>query len=279
VRLGCSKIPAYDGPEQWVRVLKQKGYSTAQAPVKAGAPDVEVSAYRRAAEVHDIVIAEVGAWSNPISPDETVRKEAIAYNQQCLALAEDIGAVCCVNIAGARGERWDGAYPENYGDDTFSLIVDTVREIIDAVRPREACYTLEPMPATYPDSSEMYLKLLQAIDRPAFAVHLDPVNMINCPLRYYENASFMKKCFDLLGPYIKCVHAKDLSLNYEAACFSLTEVVPGRGVLDYQTLLREVGKLHRDMPVIVEHLKSLADYDEAVSFVRKEATQAQVEML
>ena len=50
----------------------------------------------------------------------------------------------------------------------------TVREIIDAVRPTRAFYTLEPMPWAYPDSVDSYLRLIAAIDRRAFGVHLDP---------------------------------------------------------------------------------------------------------
>ncbi|CAM4444877.1 sugar phosphate isomerase/epimerase [Paenibacillus tarimensis] len=47
------------------------------------------------------MISEVGAWSNPISPDEGARRKALDFCKQQLALAEEIGARCCVNIAGA----------------------------------------------------------------------------------------------------------------------------------------------------------------------------------
>jgi hypothetical protein len=47
------------------------------------------------------VIAEVGTWSNPISPNEKQRNAAIKKCRDQLALAERIGASCCVNIAGS----------------------------------------------------------------------------------------------------------------------------------------------------------------------------------
>ena len=39
------------------------------------------------------------------------------------------------------------------------------------------------MPYLLPDSPDSYLALLEAVDRERFAVHLDPVNMINTPAK------------------------------------------------------------------------------------------------
>ncbi len=119
-----------------------------------------------------------------LTADETARKEAVRKNIDALQLADEIGAGCCVNISGARGEIWDGPYPGNYANETFDLIVETVRYIIDQVKPVSAFYTLEPMPYMLPDSPDTYLELIKAIDRKQFAAHLDPVNMISSPQRY-----------------------------------------------------------------------------------------------
>ncbi len=56
-------------------------------------------------------------------------------NVASLNLADEIGANCCVNISGARGEIWDGPYPGKYEKETFDMIVAAVRRIIDEVRP------------------------------------------------------------------------------------------------------------------------------------------------
>lgn len=45
-----------------------------------------------------------------------------------------------------------------------------------------------------PYSADIYLDLIRAVDRKAFAVHLDPVNMITNPLLYYDNANLIKEC-------------------------------------------------------------------------------------
>jgi hypothetical protein len=125
----------------------------------------------------------------PTQPADHTRQEAVAYCQEQLALADDVGAVCCVNIAGSRGDLWDGPHADNLTPDTFDLIVETVRQIMDAVKPQRTFYTLETMPWLYPDSADSYLALLKAIDRPRFAVHFDPVNLICSPQRYFGNAA------------------------------------------------------------------------------------------
>ena len=69
MRLGAAIYQKYDDPQAWVAAVKAKGYRAAYCPVPLDASDEQVRAYRRAAERADIVISEVGAWSNPLAPD------------------------------------------------------------------------------------------------------------------------------------------------------------------------------------------------------------------
>ena len=213
MRLGGPLFADCSDPQTWVKVVQACGYRAAYCPVGADTDDALVERYSRAAAEHDIVIAEVGAWSNPINPDTKQRVEAIEHCRRQLDLADRIGAKCCVNIAGSRGEIWDGPYPDNLTSDTFDLIVETVRGIIDAVKPRRTFYALETMPWIYPDSPESYVKLIEAIDRPTFAVHLDPANLVNSPERFFKNGDLIRRCFELLGPRIKSCHAKDIAIS------------------------------------------------------------------
>jgi sugar phosphate isomerase/epimerase len=246
--------------------LQQADYRAAVFPTQWG-EGYTVADYAAAACEADILIAEVGAWSNPISPDAEVRAAALRLCQERLALADEVGARCCVNIAGSRGERWAGPHPDNLTADTFALIVESVRVIVDAVRPTRTCYALEMMPWIFPDSADSYLDLLRAIDRKQVAVHLDPVNIINSPRRYYENAALLHDCFAKLGPHIKSCHAKDILLH-DRLTVHLDEVRPGQGMLDYRTYLREIQQLDPDMPLILEHLPSAQEYNAAAQYIR-----------
>lgn len=277
MRLGGPVFDKYDGPEEWARAVKKSGYSAAYCPFDSGISDEALKEYIKAAEKEDIVIAEVGAWSNPLSTDEAKRREAIAYCQKQLELAERAGAKCCVNIAGSRGEQWDGPSADNYTDDTFALIVDTVREIIDAVKPKKTFYVLEPMPWMYPDSADSYLRLIHAIDRKGFGVHIDIVNVINSPMKYYRNGDLIREWYMKLGPYIKSCHAKDIKIGNNLT-LHLNEVIPGRGALDYHTYIRETNRLNPDMPFMLEHLENAEQYAEAADYVRKVAAECGIKL-
>ena len=267
MRLGAPLPSRPDSPEAWIAALRERGYRAAYCPLTPDADDATVAAYKRAAQAADIVIAEVGAWSNPLSPDAAARAAALEHCTRCLDLAERIGARCCVNIAGSRGAKWDGPHPDDLRDDTFALVVDTVRSIIDSVRPTSTRYTLEPMPWMYPDSPDSYLQLLAAVDRPAFGVHLDPVNWVNSPRRYVGNAALIREAVAKLGPFVRSCHAKDIVLRPQLTVH-LDEVRPGEGALDYPVLLRELASLGPDLPLMLEHLPDEDAYGAAATFVR-----------
>jgi sugar phosphate isomerase/epimerase len=131
------------------------------------------------------------------------------------------------------------------------------------------------MPWAYPDSPESYLRLLRAVDRPQFGVHLDPVNLVNCPQRYYHTPGLLRKCFDLLGPMIKSCHAKDVLLASRLTVH-LDEVRPGIGNLCYRTYLRELAKLDPYTPLMLEHLPDETEYQLAAHYIRTVAGWAGV---
>jgi sugar phosphate isomerase/epimerase len=278
MRLGAHLFKPYTTPEEWVAVLQGYGYSAAYCPVGPDADDATVAAYAAAAAAHDIVIAEVGAWSNPISPDAAEAAAALEKCKQGLALADRIGARCCVNIAGARGHKWDGPHPDNLSPETFDLIVQTARDIIDTVQPQRSFYTLETMPWVPPHTPQSYAALVAAIDRPQCAVHFDPVNMVNGVVPYFENAAMLRESFALLGPMMRSCHAKDIRLE-EQLTTHLNEVRPGLGGLDYHVYLEELSQLEPDVCLMIEHLPSEEEYVLAADHIRAVAAEIGVSFI
>ena len=277
MRLGAP-VPRTSDPQQWIVTLREKGYSAAYCPLDETADDATVAAFARAAADADIVVAEVPAFgNNPISPDDAICRAALEKCQQKLALADRLGARCCVNVAGSR-QPVRGPHAENFAPATFDLIVESVRQIVDAVRPTSTFYTLETMPWIFPDSADSYLALLRAIDRPRFAVHLDPVNLVCSPQRYYHNADLLRECFAKLGPYVKSCHGKDTVLENRLTAH-LSEARPGTGGLDYRVFLTELDQLDPDTPLMLEHLPSQEEYSLAAEHVRAVARQAGVDIV
>lgn len=267
VRLGGPVFGEFADPNDWAQAHRALGYGAAYCPVKNDDPPELKQAYVQAAAKAGLIISEVGAWSNPLSKDATERKQALQKNIDALALADEIGATCAVNIAGSLGDDWAGIHPKNTNSEFFDRAVESVRLIIDPVKPKRAFYTLEAMPYSLPDSPDSYLDLIKAIDRRQFACHFDPVNMINSPRRFYNNGEFLRDCFKKLGPHIKSCHAKDVTMQNKAIVH-LDEVRPGLGSLDYGVLLEELAKLPGSVALMIEHLESAEEYRLAADYIR-----------
>jgi sugar phosphate isomerase/epimerase len=173
-----------------------------------------------------------------------------------------------VNIAGNRGDQWDGPDPRSFTAETLDMIVESVREIIDAVAPSRTVYCLETMPWMVPDSAVSALEIVHAVDRKAFGIHFDPVNLINCPRRYYDSGAMVDEFVKKVGKHIVAVHLKDISLGGRLT-MHLDEVRPGLGGFDIGRLLKAVDSgLSADMPVMLEHLSTEEEYSAAASHVR-----------
>lgn len=268
MRIGVGTTLDHTSPEDWADTLAGMGCTAAVSPFDTmTAPDLRTK-YLAQAERRGLCIGEVGVWKNVMSPDPDERRRSIRYAKDQLALAEDIGARCCVNISGnASTGGWDQYSPENYSEAAYDRIVETTQKIIDAVNPRHTTYAIECMPWMVPDSPEQYLQLMHDIDRPSFAVHLDYTNMINGMPRWRQLPEFIAHCFDLLGPYITSVHVKDIQLQ-SGLPTSIIEVQPGTGGVDFDMVFRHLAALPEDTTVYVEHLPDRRAYAAAMEFVR-----------
>lgn len=275
MRIGGAVERPYANPEEWAALVAELGYRAVLCPVDFRASAEERKAYADCARDHDLVIGEVGAWRNLLAADATERAEALEYSMNQLALADELGANCCVNISGSRGEAWDGCCAANYDDETWDLVVETTRRIVDAVKPTRTFYTIESMPWMVPDSPDQYLSLIKAVDRKAFGAHLDFVNMINSPRRWAFRDAFIAECFAKLGPHIKSVHGKDAYMEH-AYSTVIRETMPGTGKLDYGKIARLCEGLGPDTTLFVEHLSDFESYKRAAAYVREQARLAGV---
>ncbi len=260
IRLGGPVFNGGDDPEQLAVAHRKLGYRAAYCPnVSTGQTD-RIRAFSDAFARQDVVIAEVGRWCNLLDPDSEKRRKNLENVTDGLALAEAIGARCCVDIAGSfSATSWFGPHPENLSARHFDATVENARKIIDAVQPKRARFCFEMMGWALPDTPAHYVKLIKAVDRKAFGVHLDPCNLVNSPEKFYNNTALLNECFDKLGRWIVSCHAKDLTWDVEMNVH-FREVVPGKGTLDYGTYLRRLAELPQNPPLMLEHLSTADEY-------------------
>ena len=277
VRLGGPIFLKSSDPAELAREHRRLGYSAAYCPGAKVGDAEHIAAIRNAFAKEDVVIAEVGAWKNMLDPDEGKRRENLNYVRERCALAEEVGARCCVDIAGSYNPTlWYGPDPKNLSREFFDATVANCRQILDSVKPKRTKFTIEMMGWNLPDGPDAYLDLIKAVDRKAFGVHLDVCNGVNCPTRFYKNTEYIQECFAKLGPWIVSCHAKDLQWITELNVHFL-EVIPGRGLMDYKAYLGGLAKLPVDAPLMLEHLNTAEEYEEGKTYIRKVGAEIGVE--
>jgi len=272
IRLGGPIFLDSEDPSALAREHRRLGYRAAYVP-KVEIHDTDrIKAIVKEFSSQDVVVAEVGAWVNMLDPDSEKRRKNLDYVEQRLALAEEVGALCCVDIAGSYDPKiWYAPNPKNFSQEFMDATVENCRRLIDAVKPNRTKFSIEMMPYSFPSGPDEYLKLLKAVDRKAFGVHLDVCNVINSPQRMYNNGAVIRECFQKLGRWILSCHAKDLTWE-DSYQVSFREVIPGRGRIDYRTYLAELSQLPSETPLMLEHLNTANEYEEARKYIASVAS-------
>ena len=269
MRIGLSSPLAHETPEQWASQMEELGCRAVVFPADYTQPDHVIADYADAARRHDLLIAEVGIWRNVFALDPAEREEARKRAEGQLRLADEIGAKCCVNVTGTYGgPLWDGGYRENFTPECYDMVVRYTQDLLDTVRPTRTEYSTEPMPWMVPTGPDECLQLLKDVDRPGFGIHLDIINMINCPQRYFFSDDFLDECFEKLGPLICSCHLKDIRLRPELT-FQLEETFCGNGTLNIEKYISLMNRYNPDMPVIIEHLTTDEEYRTSLQYVQQ----------
>ena len=271
IRLGGPVFLKSEDPRELAREHRRLGYSAAYCPAARAEDSARAAEIEKAFAAENVAIAEVGAWRNMLDPDGEARRANMRYVIERMALAEAVGARCCVDIAGSYSSKaWYGPDRRNLSREFFDATVENCRRIIDEIKPKRSKFTIEMMGWNIPDSPDSYLELIRAVDRSAFGVHMDVSNGINSPVKFYRSGEYIAECFRKLGRWIVSCHAKDLAWEIEMNVH-FREVAPGRGEVDYAAYLRELSKLPVDAPLMLEHLKTPEEYEEGKKYIQKVA--------
>lgn len=268
MQLGISSSLEHGSPREWASKHKALGLETVVFPVSCLDGEDAISAYKKAADEAGLTIAEVGVWRNTLAADAEERERWTDYAIGQLRMADAIGAACCVNVVGTPyGPRWDGGYRDNFSAELWNKAVRMIRRIIDTAKPVHTKFCIESMPWMIPSSPDEYLRLIEDVDRAEFGTHLDVVNMITSPKRYFYNEEFLEECFQKLHGSIVSCHLKDIRLKPEYT-FQLEECACGEGALDIKLYAHLASAESPRMPMIIEHLTTDEEYVSSVKYVK-----------
>ncbi len=92
--------------------------------------------------------------------------------------------------------------------------------------------------------------------------------MITTPRRYFFNDEFLEECFSRLRGTICSCHLKDIRLREEYT-FQLEECACGAGTLDLERYAALASAEDPQMPMIIEHLHTDAEYLASIRYVQE----------
>lgn len=239
----------------------------------------DLPAVRRLAAQRGIALPLVNGYFNLIHPDPDTLATNRAAFVRAMATARELGAGWVNTIIGTRDPAlsfWE-YHPDNFSPAAWECAAASIRHALAAFPDERVGVTLEPYLLTTLSSPAKLLQMMDEIGSPRVKIVFEPVNLIG-PDAYWRQAEALREMIGQLGPHIVAVHAKDHYLQRRPPTLHLEERVPGRGELDYPTLLTELARLPHEPIVTIEHLNNDDSIREAKAYITRVADRCGIEL-
>lgn len=205
----------------------------------------------------------IGAYFNPVHPSEEKIKRGIAVFKDYLDVAKAIGCDTVGSETGSyNGEPWI-YHPMNHSDEALDRVVETFCDLADYALSRGVNIAVEGAFGHVCHTPERLLEAVNRIGRDNVRIIFDLYN--------YLDISNVDKAYDILdrglslfGDRILLFHIKDFVIGEN----KLIQCGVGRGVLDYDKILKKIYAHNPDAILVLEGTTG-DDIGYAVSFLRK----------
>jgi len=194
-------------------------------------------AFRRAG----IEIAVLGCYVNPIHPDPATRASLLGWFKEHLRHARDFGCGIVALESGSLNADYS-PHPGNHGEEAFQQSLASLSELVREAERFGVVVGIEGVASHVISTPEKMRRMLDAIPSPNLQVVFDPANLI-CAENHHRQDDIICGSFELFGPRIAVVHAKD----FVADASGLRTVPAGQGQLHYHEVL---GWLTRHKPYV-----------------------------
>jgi sugar phosphate isomerase/epimerase len=203
-------------------------------------------AVRAAFERRRVRIWGLSATYNTVHPDQDRRARETAAAAAFIPSAAALGAQVVTLCSGTRDP--DDMWRRHPGNDERSAWRD-LRQTLDTLLPSAAAagvqLGIEPEPSNVIRDATTARRLLDELgpDAQLVGIVLDPANLLDTRTAGDQDR-ILAEAFDVLGPAVVCVHAKDVVASGYAAA--------GMGTLDYDLVFGLHAALPRTVPVIIQ---------------------------
>ena len=260
-----------------VKQLKDKGYTGAVTSPEPwnSMKDSELREVNEALKKYDVVVFEVGGYTNMIHPDTATLQKNLKNLCACIEAADKLNCPMVGTISGSLDPvDFFNVHPDNWTEKTWKLLVQSMKQVLRDTAGMKAAIGMEAQVTNNIDGPKSHKRLIDDVGDPRCAVNLDPVNMMSLR-NYYHTTELINECFDLLGESILGSHAKDTYIWPDKQTIHVQEVCAGRGVMDYETYLVRLSRMKWPRTLLPEHVPG-EQLIEAAEYIRKVAAKVGV---
>ncbi len=249
--------------------MQERGFSGVMLGPDPAWSDEQTARVGETFATHRLAVFEVGAYTSLIHGDPAIRRRNIDTVKRKIAQAVILGSTCVATTSGTAMDL--GPHPATRTRQGWDMLLDATAEIL-ASAPADMRFCMEAWPPTVLYDIPTFQRFYAEANDARLGMVFDPANLVTTD-NYFQTGIMIDETFNALGDRFVVAHCKDIEWVADYSQTALKEVVPGRGSLDYATFLRRTAASGREMPLIIEHLSSPADVEEALTYIRRQAEE------
>ena len=184
-------------------------------------------AFRR----HNLQIAVLGCYVNPIHPDPKTRATLLGLFKEHLRYARDFGCGLVALESGSVNADYS-PHPDNHGEAAFRDTTASLAELVAEAERFGVIVGIEGVTGHVVSTPGKMRRLLDSIGSNNLQVVFDPVNFLDGE-NYRDQDRIIQESFELFGDRIAIIHAKDFVVEHGA----FRHVRSGGGQLNHELLL------------------------------------------
>jgi sugar phosphate isomerase/epimerase len=199
-------------------------------------------AFRR----HNIQIAVLGCYINPIHPELKTRQTLLSLFKEHLRFARDFGCGLVGLETGSLHADYS-PHPDNSGAETFRMLLDSLGELVEEAEHFGVLVAIEGVTGHVVSSPACMRRVLDAIQSNNLQVIFDPVNLLSLE-NHRDQDRIIQESFDLFGERIVIIHAKDFIVQDQ----TFRAVRTGQGQLNHKRLLELINQHKPCISILLE---------------------------
>lgn len=249
-------------PKTLSKEINKFGFEGVQLVIpKAISTEFDYDNPKKSLEGFNTPIFMLGAYFNPVHPDQEQLDKGVNNFIKHLKIANEIGAPWVGTESGSlMGSPW-GYMPENHTDETYNQLLPIFDNLLKIAKKHDTKIIIEGAWNHVLYDPKRVLQFVNHFNSDELVVTVDLYNFLNIN-NYKKQNEVFKEAVTLLKDKIRVIHLKD----YIVKDNKLVQVGLGQGLMDYEYVIDVIKKELPNVYLIFEGVK-LEDMESSYKYI------------